>query len=178
MVPPLPVDVVAGRRPRVPRVGAADAMARWSETAIAFARLCPCGIETAIAFAGEIWAFAVQFSGAEVMPVSMVPSWGRAVVLLVSMSPCLCVLCAKFFAQRAQNTPHSACLRVLGECFAEMPLEGGVPGELFRGSAAGGVALGEFFVDQQSLDPTGRGTVASVLASGTLDRSGNPSMRI
>ena len=112
------------------------------------------------------------------MPVSLVPCWGRAVVLVVSMSPCLCVLCEKFFAQRAQNTPHSACLRVLGECFAEMPLAGGVPGELFRGSAAGGVALGEFFVDQQSLDPTGRGTVASVLASGTLDRSGNPSMRI
>ena len=112
------------------------------------------------------------------MPVSLVPCWGRAVVLVVSMSPCLCVLCEKFFAQRAQNTPHSACLRVLGECFAEMPLEGGVPGELFRGSAAGGVALGEFFVDQQSLDPTGRGTVASVLAAGTLDGSGNPSMRI
>ena len=151
MVPPLPVDVVAGRRPRVPRVGAADAMARWSETAIAFARLCPCGIETAIAFAGEIWAFVVQFSGAEVMPVSMVPSWGRAVVLLVSMSPCLCVLCAKFFAQRAQNTPHSACLRVLGECFAEMPLEGacqasfsrkchwrGRAGRVFRGPAVVG----------------------------------------
>ena len=36
----------------------------------------------------------------------------------------------KKFAQRAQNTPHSAFLRVLGE--------------LFRGSAAGGAALGEF----------------------------------
>ena len=98
------------------------------------------------------------------MPVSMVPCWGRAVVLLVSMSPCLCVLCAKFFAQRAQNTPHSACLRVLGE--------------FLRGDAAGGGVPGEFFVDQQSLDPTGRGAVASVLAAGALDGSGNPSMRI
>ena len=31
--------------------------------------------------------FLVQFSGAEVMPVSMAPCWGCAVVLLVSMSP-------------------------------------------------------------------------------------------
>ena len=32
------------------------------------------------------------------MAVSAVPCWGRAVVLLVSMSPCFCVLCAKFVA--------------------------------------------------------------------------------
>ena len=43
------------------------------ETAIAFARLCRCGIETAIAFVGEKWAFLLQFSGAEVLPVSVVP---------------------------------------------------------------------------------------------------------
>ena len=79
-------------------------MARLSETAIAFARLYPCGIETAIAFAGTgrastetaiafarsylcvsetaitfagaKWVFLVQFLGAEVMPVSRLPCWG------------------------------------------------------------------------------------------------------
>ena len=73
-------------------------MARLNETAIAFARLYPCGSETAIAFAGAKWVFLVQFLGAEVMPVSAVPCRGRAVVLLVSTSPCFCVLCAKFVA--------------------------------------------------------------------------------
>ena len=38
---------------------------------------------------------------------------------------------AKKFAQRAQNGPHSAFLRLLGE--------------FFRGNAGGGAALGEFF---------------------------------
>ena len=63
-------------RPRTPRLGAAGEMGRWSETIVAFARLCPCGIETVIAFAGGKWVFLVQFLGAEVMPVSVVPSWG------------------------------------------------------------------------------------------------------
>ena len=58
-----------------------------SETPVAFARVCLCGVETAIAFAGEKWVFLVHFPGAEVMPVSPVLCWGRAVVLLVSMSP-------------------------------------------------------------------------------------------
>ena len=120
-------------------------MGRLSETVVAFARLYPCGIETAIAFAGEKWAFLVQFSGAEVMVVSMVAVQGHAVVLSVSQLPRGCVLCAKKFALRglmvdvsakkfalhAQNTPKSAFLRLLGE--------------FFRGNAAGGVVLGEFF---------------------------------
>ena len=71
-----------------------------SETPIAFARWCLCGIETAIAFAGEKRAFLVQFSGAEVMQVSVVPCWGCAVVLLVSMSPCCRTSCAIFVALR------------------------------------------------------------------------------
>ena len=126
--------MAAGRcRPWVPRVGAAGEVARWAETAIAFARLCLCGVETAVAFAGEIWAFSVQFSDAEVMPVSVVSCWGRAEVLLVSMSPCLCVLCAKYFAMRAQNTPISVFLRLLGE--------------FFRGTAAVGAVWGEFFAE-------------------------------
>ena len=41
-----------------------------SETAVAFACLCVCGIETVIAFAGVKWVFLVQFVGAEVMAVS------------------------------------------------------------------------------------------------------------
>ena len=49
----------------------ATGLAAWlSETPVAFACLCVCGIETAIAFAGEKWAFLVQFVGAEVMAVS------------------------------------------------------------------------------------------------------------
>ena len=66
------------------RLGVAGELARWFETAIAFACLCLCGIETVIAFAGEKWALLVQFSGAEVSSVSSAPCWGRAVGLLVS----------------------------------------------------------------------------------------------
>ena len=58
------------RRPRALRVGAAGELARW--------------FETAIAFAGEKWAFLVRFLGAEVMAVSASP--GRCV--LCANSPC------------------------------------------------------------------------------------------
>ena len=68
--------------------GSVDQVARWSETPVAFARWYLCGIETAVAFAGEKWAFLVRFLGAEVMWVSRVPCCGCAVVLLVSRSPC------------------------------------------------------------------------------------------
>ena len=68
-------------------------------------------------------------------------------VMLVSTSPCCRALCAKKialrglmvgvsakkFALRAQNTPKSAFLRLLGE--------------FFRGRAAGGAVLGEFFAE-------------------------------
>ena len=127
------------------RPGPVGQVVRLSETAIAFARLYQSGIETAIAFAGQKWVCLVHFSGAEVMPVSRLPCWGRAVVLLVSTSPRCCALCAKKFALRglmvgvsakkftlhARNTPKSAFLRLLGE--------------LFRGRAAEGAVLGEFF---------------------------------
>ena len=56
--------------------GPVGQMARLFETIVAFARLCLCGIETVIAFAGEKWAFLVHFSGAVVMAVSAVPCWG------------------------------------------------------------------------------------------------------
>ena len=49
----------------------ATGLAAWlSETIVAFAGWCLCGSETAIAFAGEKWAFLVQFVGAVVMRVS------------------------------------------------------------------------------------------------------------
>ena len=58
-----------------------------TETAVAFAGAGRASTETVVAFAGVKWVFLVHFSGAEVMPVSEVPCWGRAVVLLVSTSP-------------------------------------------------------------------------------------------
>ena len=120
-------------------------MGRLSETAIAFARSCSCGIETVIAFVGAKWVFLVQFSGAEVMVVSMVAVQGRAVVLSVSTSPSCRASCAKKFALlglvvgvsakkfalRAHNGSKLAFLRLLGE--------------FFRGNAAEGAVLGEFF---------------------------------
>ena len=49
---------------------------RMSDTGVAFARLCPCGVETAIAFAGEKWVFLACFSVAEVLSVSAVAVHG------------------------------------------------------------------------------------------------------
>ena len=86
------------RHPRAPRLGAAGEVTRLSETIVAFARLCLCGIETAIAFAGEKWEFLVQFSGAEVMPVSTVAVQGRAEASSVSRSPRCHAWCVIFFA--------------------------------------------------------------------------------
>jgi len=93
-------------------LGAAGEAARWSETPVAFARLRLRGIETGVAFAGEKWAFLEWFSVAEVMVVSTVAVWGRALVMVVSRwpvsavaevlsvskSPRRFVLCAKSFA--------------------------------------------------------------------------------
>ena len=59
----MPAGVVA--RARKPCV--------WlSETVIAFARSCPRGVETLVAFAGEKWVFLACFSVAEVLSVSAV----------------------------------------------------------------------------------------------------------
>ena len=57
---------------------------RLSETGVAFARSCACGVETAIAFAGKKWAFLLRFSAALVLSVSMVAVQGCAVVMVVS----------------------------------------------------------------------------------------------
>ena len=58
------------------RLSVAGEVVRWFETVVAFACLCLCGFETAIAFAGEKWAFLVHFSGAEVSSVSAASCWG------------------------------------------------------------------------------------------------------
>ena len=70
----LPVGTAARPRlrPRVLWSGSVDQATRLPETVIAFACSCSCGIETVVAFAGAKWVFLAQFSGAEVMPVSMV----------------------------------------------------------------------------------------------------------
>ena len=102
---------------------------RLSETGVAFASAGSAPTETAIAFADAKWAILAQFSGAEVMVVSMVAVWGRALVMavsrwsaavvaeesLVSTSSRHSCLCAKKFALLAHNTPNSAFLRLQGE---------------------------------------------------------------
>ena len=114
--------VDAGRASTETVIAFVDAGRASTETVIAFVDAGRASTETVIACAGEKWAFLVQFSGAEVMPVSRLPCWGRAVVLLVSTSPCCRASCAKKFslrglvvgarakklALRAQNGPKSA----------------------------------------------------------------------
>ena len=81
-------------------VAFARSSVRGVETVVAFAGVGRASAETVVAFAGAKWAFLVQFLGAEVMVVSMVAVWGRAVVLLVSMPPSCRASCAKKFALR------------------------------------------------------------------------------
>ena len=71
----------------------------------------------------------MQFVGAKVMAVSAVPCWGRAVVLLVSTSPCFYVLCATFVALRAHNGQKLAFDGALGQYFRGDAAEEAVPGE-------------------------------------------------
>ena len=133
------------------------------ETPVAFARWCLCGFETAIAFAAEKWAVLVRFSGAEVTSVSAFPCWGRAVVLLVSPSPCFCVLCAMFVALlglmwvRARKS--SPCVLTMAKSWRLM------------------ARWASIFADQQSWDPAGRVCCAVCLAAGPSTGSVNPSMR-
>ena len=75
-------------------------VARLSETGVAFARLCACGVETAIAFAGVKWAFLMRFLVAVVTAVSCWPAAAVAVVAVVAPSRRHSVQCAKKFALR------------------------------------------------------------------------------
>ena len=70
------------------------------ETAIAFARLYLCGIETAVAFASDERPFSGQFEPAKVLAVSTGRAAWRAKVLPVSKLPRHRVLCAKKLALR------------------------------------------------------------------------------
>ena len=144
--------------------------ARLSETAIAFACAGRAVTETAVAFAGENWAFLERFSVALVLLVSTVAIQGRAVVMgvscwpasvvaevsLVASSPrhsCLCAkkfgllglmvgVSAKKFAQRTKNGENPWFVACWAKFFAEMPVEGR--------------CWASFFADWQSWDPTGR----------------------
>ena len=66
------------------------------------------------------------------MAVSCWPASVAAVVSLVSMSPRGCVMCAKKFALRAENTPKLVLLALLGELFRGLSGGEGVLGEFFR----------------------------------------------
>ena len=168
--------VVGARKPGV-RLSETDGTFAWVylrriETCGAFARLCLWGIETAITFAGEKWAFLVQFAGAVATSVSMVAVQGRALVMVVSRwpvsvvvevslvasSPRGCVVCAKKFALRGlmvgasakkfalrtKNSPKLAVYGVLGELFRGTAAERSAPGELFRGPAVAGSRRANF----------------------------------
>ena len=119
--------------PQTPRPGSVGQVARWSETAIAFA--------------DENWVFLARFSAALALSVSMVAVQGRALVMVVSRwpasvavevslvasSPRGCVPRAKKFALRTKNGPKLAFYGVLGELFRENTAGWVVLGELFRG---------------------------------------------
>ena len=143
----------AGRASIETVIAFADAGRASIETVIAFAGAGRASIETTIAFAGEKWVFLVHFSGAEVMPVSRLPCWGRAVVLLVSTSPRCRASCVK------KVRPAPSDVGVSAKKFAPRAHNGsnlafsGMLGEFFRGNAAGGAVLGEFFPRQSALRP-------------------------
>ena len=93
------------------------------------------------------------------MPVSAVPCCGCAVVLLVSTSPCFCVLCANYFAllglmwaRARKSSPRKpkmgkiCCFQARrASIFAETPLEGSRRASFSRTSSRG-IPPGEFVV--------------------------------
>ena len=115
------------------------------ETGVAFACAGSAPTETAIAFAGEKWAILVRFSVAEVMLVSRWSAAAVAEVSLVSTSPRHSSLCAKKFALLGPMVGASAKKFALRAKNGQKLAVYGVLGELFRGNAAGGAVLGEFF---------------------------------
>ena len=72
---------------------------RGIETGVAFASSYVAGVETAIAFAGEIRVFLVRFSVAVVLLVSMVAVQGCAVVMVVSCWPASVAAVVSLFAK-------------------------------------------------------------------------------
>ena len=144
-------------------VGARTPGVRLPETNVAFACLCPRGVETGVAFAGEKWVYFVRFSVEEVLSVSMVAVEGRAVVMavsrwpasaaavvsLVSKPPCHCALCAKKFALRHRvavkvrksspcmpKTAEKRCFQARwASFFADVPVEGWCWANFFAGES-------------------------------------------
>ena len=159
-----------------------------SETPIAFARWCLCGIETAIAFAGEKRAFLVQFSGAEVMQVSVVPCWGACsgvvgfnVAMLSHLVRDICRPARPGAGENAKKFALRHCSHRAGaKKFAQHTKNGskwvvyGALGELLRGNAAGGVGRASFFAETRLggagrvLMQRGPGSWAHLLAPLTL----------
>ena len=78
---------------------------RLSETSVAFACSCACGVETAIAFAGAKWAFWVRFSAAEVPLVASSPRHSCLCAKKFALRGLVVGVSAKKFALRAQNGP-------------------------------------------------------------------------
>ena len=146
-------------RLRVPQPGPVDQTARLSETDIAFVGAGRASTETAIAFAGEKWAFLARFWVALVSSVSTLVVQGRALVMVVSRwpvsvvvevslvasSPRACVLCAKKFALRGLMVGASAKKFALQAQNGRKMLFSGALGEFFRGRADEGAVLGEVF---------------------------------
>ena len=152
-----------------------------SKTAIAFARLYLCGVETAIAFAGEKWAFLVQFSAALVLLVSMVAVQGRAVVMVVSSPPRHSCPCTKKFALPGLMVGVSENKFALHAHIGPKLVFSGVLGEVFCGNAGEGAPLGEFFRDLADVGARGRplscrgpGGWAPLLAVLTLECAAKP----
>ena len=115
-----------------------SALLRRDETAVTFAVRSSCVGETAVTFARPKCVFLWHCGRAKVSLVSCVPVKELAKAVAVSfvrekVRPA--ALChresAKKFALRAQNTQNLAFLCLLGE--------------FFRGRAAGGAVLGEYF---------------------------------
>ena len=134
------------------------------ETGVAFACAGSAPIETAIAFAGEKWAFWVRFSVAEVSLVSTSSRHSCLCAKKFALCGLMVGVCAKKFALRTKNGPKLAVYGVLGELFRGNAAGGPLLGELFRGRAAEGAVLGEVF----------RGTAAERTVLGEVFRGHAP----
>ena len=120
-----------------------------SETAIAFARWYLCGIETAITFAGAKSVFFGAVFGRSGVVGFKVATLLRLVREKVRPAwPDVCVS-AKKFALHAQNTLKSAFLRLLGEFFAEVPVEGRCWANFFAEMRLEGRCWANFFVEMR-----------------------------
>ena len=126
-------------------IGSAPSATHWrTETGVAFACSCACGVETAIASAGAKWAFWVRFSAAEVPLVASSPRHSCLCAKKFALLGPMVGASAKKFALRTKNSPKLAVCGALGEFIRENTAGGVAPGEVFRGTAAERSALGEF----------------------------------